>query len=240
MFDLTHSDFPGTGTRALPAAALALLLLALGALAPPGAGAATPSPGSPGASAAATSTPSPSASAAAPAPASAPARAPAGAVGGASPPGAASAGSQTVDQQVQALKSDVLGLNRDLFILEQELLYPANTQVAVFVSIDAGTFFALDSVQLRLDGKDVANYLYTPREVSALEQGGVQRLYIGNVKVGKHELVAFFTGKGPHEMNYTRGAKLEFSKSISAKYLELRITDDPRTLGPEFAIKDWE
>jgi hypothetical protein len=232
MFDLTHSNFPGTGTRALPAAALALLLLALGAAAPPGARAATPSPGSPGASAAATAT--------TPVSAPASASAPAGAAGGTAPAAHASAGSQTVDQQVQALKGEVLGLNRDLFILEQELLYPANTQVAVFVSIDAGTFFALDSVQLRLDGKDVANYLYTPREVSALEQGGVQRLYIGNVKVGKHELVAFFTGKGPHELNYTRGAKLEFSKSISAKYLELRITDDPRTLQPEFAIKDWE
>lgn len=222
MFDLTHSNSPGTGTRApATAAALALLLLALGGIAPPGAGAAMPSPTTPGAS--------PAAPPAVPAP-----------DGAAAATAAPSAGSQTVDQQVQALKSDVLGLNRDLFILEQELLYPANTQVAVFVSIDAGTFFALDSVQLRLDGKDVANYLYTPREVSALEQGGVQRLYIGNVKVGKHELVAFFTGKGPHEMNYTRGAKLDFSKSISAKYLELKITDDPRTLQPEFAIKDWE
>src|SRR6185437_1851030 len=86
-----------------------------------------------------------------------------------------------VDEQVQSLKSDVLDLNRDLFVLEQELLYPANTQVAVFVAMDAGTFFALDSVQLKIDGKEVADYLYTPREVHALVQGGVQRLYVGNL-----------------------------------------------------------
>jgi len=146
----------------------------------------------------------------------------------------------SVDQQVQSLKSDVLDLNRDLFVLEQELLYPANTQVAVFVSMDAGTFFALDSVQLKVDGKEVADYLYTPREVHALVQGGVQRLYVGNLKVGKHELVAFFTGKGPHNLDYTRGATLQFQKDIGAKYLELTITDDQKKLQPQFRIKDWD
>jgi hypothetical protein len=153
-------------------------------------------------------------------------------------PAAAQAGS--VDEQVQSLKSDVLDLNRDLFVLEQELLYPANTQVAVFVSMDAGTFFALDAVQLKIDGKQVANYLYTPREVHALVQGGVQRLYVGNLKVGKHELVAFLTGKGPHNLDYTRGATLDFQKDIGAKYLELTITDDQSKLQPQFRIKDWE
>jgi hypothetical protein len=159
----------------------------------------------------------------------------------ASPPAAAQpAAGGGVDEQVQSLKSDVLDLNRDLFVLEQELLYPANTQVAVFVSMDAGTFFALDTVQLKIDGKEVANYLYTPRETHALVQGGVQRLYVGNLKVGKHELVAFFTGKGPHALDYTRGATLDFQKTIGAKYLELTITDDQSKLQPQFRIKDWE
>jgi hypothetical protein len=158
----------------------------------------------------------------------------------ASPPAASQSASGGVDEQVQSLKSDVLDLNRDLFVLEQELLYPANTQVAVFVSIDAGTFFALDSVQLKVDGKEVANYLYTPREVHALVQGGVHRLYVGNLKVGKHELVAFFTGKGPHNLDYTRGATLDFQKDIGAKYLELTITDDQHKLQPQFRIKDWD
>lgn len=161
------------------------------------------------------------------------------------PPGATAAApggqaGEAVDEQVQSLKSDVLDLNRDLFVLEQELLYPANTQVAVFVSMDAGTFFALDSVQLKIDGKEVADYLYTPREVHALVQGGVQRLYVGNLKVGKHELVAFLTGKGPHNLDYTRGATLDFDKDIGAKYLELTITDDQRKLQPQFRIKDWD
>ena len=105
---------------------------------------------------------------------------------------------RSLDEDVQALKKEVLDLNRELFVLEEELLYPASTQVAVFVSMDVGDFFALDSVTLKIDNKEVANYLYTEREAEALLKGGVHRVFIGNLKVGEHELVAFFTGKGPH------------------------------------------
>jgi hypothetical protein len=145
-----------------------------------------------------------------------------------------------LDEETQALKKDVVDLNRDLFVLEEELLFPANTQVAVFLSMDVGDFFALDSVTLKIDQKEVANYLYTPREVDALLKGGVHRLYVGNLKVGSHELVAFFSGKGPDNRDYKRGATLKFDKSIGAKYLELKINDRQRRLQPEFEIKDWE
>jgi hypothetical protein len=145
-----------------------------------------------------------------------------------------------LDQEVQGLKKDVVDLNRDLFVLEEELLFPANTQVAVYVSMDVGEFFALDSISLKIDNKEVTNYLYTPREVDALLKGGVQRLYLGNLKVGNHELVAFFSGKGPDNRDYRRGASLKFDKSIGAKYLELKIEDRQRKMQPEFEIKDWE
>jgi hypothetical protein len=147
---------------------------------------------------------------------------------------------RTVDQDVQALKKELVDLNRDLFRLEEELLYPASTQVAVFLSVNLGTFFALDSVQLELDGKEVANYLYTEREVEALHRGGVQKLYLGNLKAGEHELVAVFTGKGPHERDYRRGTTVKFEKAVGAKYVELRITDREASLQPEFAVRQWE
>jgi hypothetical protein len=145
-----------------------------------------------------------------------------------------------LDEEIQGLKKDVVDLNKDLFVLEEELLFPANTQVAVFVSMDVGEFFALDNVTLKIDQREVANYLYTPREAEALLKGGVQRLYLGNLKVGEHELVAFFTGKGPNERDYKRGATLKFEKGIGAKYLELKINDRQKKQQPEFEIKDWE
>jgi hypothetical protein len=155
-------------------------------------------------------------------------------------PDAPPADFKTLDQEVQGLKKDVIDLNKDLFVLEEELLFPANTQVALYVSMDVGAFFALDSVTIKIDNKEVKNYLYTAREADALLKGGVQQIYLGNLKVGKHELVAFFTGKGPVERDYKRGATLTFDKGVGAKYLELKITDRVAKHQPEFAIKDWE
>jgi hypothetical protein len=145
-----------------------------------------------------------------------------------------------LDQDVQALKKEVLDLNRDLFLLEEELLFPANSQVAFFISMDIGEYFALDSVNLKIDGKEVANYLYTEREVGALHRGGVHRVHMGNLKTGDHELIAIFTGKGPHSRDYRRGATLIFTKGIGAKYLELEITDRVKKQQPEFVINEWE
>jgi hypothetical protein len=158
------------------------------------------------------------------------------------PAGAADSGDfKTLDQEVQSMKKDVIDLNKDLFVLEEELLFPANTQVAVYVSMDVGTFFALDSVTVKIDNKQVKNYLYTAREADALLKGGVQQIYLGNLKVGKHELVAFFTGKGlPVDRDYRRGATVNFDKGVGAKYLELKITDKVAKHQPEFLIKDWE
>jgi hypothetical protein len=147
---------------------------------------------------------------------------------------------KTLDQEVQGLKKDVVDLNKDLFVLQEELLFPANTQVALYISMDVGTFFALDSVTVKIDNKEVKNYLYTAREADALLKGGVQQIYLGNLKVGKHELVAFFTGKGPVERGYRRGATINFDKGVGAKYLELKITDRVPKHQPEFMIKDWE
>ncbi|MDQ6684550.1 MAG: AraC family transcriptional regulator [Pseudomonadota bacterium] len=146
----------------------------------------------------------------------------------------------TLDSRVQDVKGDVIKLNRDLLVLEEELLFPANTQVAFFVSMDVGKLFQLDSLQIKLDDKVVANYLYTAIEVEALHRGGVQRLYVGNLRTGTHELVALFNGQGPHERSYRRGATVKFDKTAEAKYIELRITDSQGKLQPEFDVKLWQ
>jgi hypothetical protein len=158
----------------------------------------------------------------------------------ASAPAAPASGPAALEERVQDVKSNVIQLNRDLLVLEEELLFPASTQVAVFLSMDVGELFSLDSVQLKLDDKMVASYLYTPGEVKALHRGGVQRLYLGNLKAGEHELVAFFTGGGPHERDYKRGTTVKFEKATGAKYIELRIKDSTAKLQPEFDVKVWQ
>jgi len=155
-------------------------------------------------------------------------------------PASAPAAPAALDARVQDLKSEVLQLNRDLLVLEEELLFPASTQVALFVSMDVGKMFQLESVQIRLDDKIVANYLYTPLEVQALHRGGVQRIHVGNLKTGTHEIVAYFTGQGPHERDYKRGATVKFDKGTEPKYIELQIKDSQAKLQPEFDVKIWQ
>lgn len=145
-----------------------------------------------------------------------------------------------LDARVQQLKADVIRLNRDLLVLEEELLFPPGTQVALFVSMDVGKLFELESVQVRLDDKLVATHLYTPQEVQALLRGGVQRIFVGNLKAGKHQVSAFFTGRGPHERDYKRGTTLEFEKGTEPRYIELQIKDKLAKLQPEFEVKVWQ
>ncbi len=146
---------------------------------------------------------------------------------------------ERLDQNIETLKQEILELNRDLFLLEEELLYPSSTQLAVFVSMDVGAFFELDSIQLKIDDKEVANYLYTNRQVDALHRGGVHRLYTGNVRVGEHEIVALFTGKGPNGRDYRRGATKLIVKDVGPQFVELRIEDRTSKLQPEFSIREW-
>ena len=144
------------------------------------------------------------------------------------------------DAEVRALKQELVALNRELFLLEEELLFPASTQVAVYVSMDVGEFFALDAVELSIDGEPVAKYLYTEREVDALHRGGVHRLYTGNLRTGRHELVAVFTGRGPQGRAYRRATSLEFEKGLGPQQLELAISDELANQQPAFSARTWE
>ncbi len=145
-----------------------------------------------------------------------------------------------LESDIEALKKEVLSLNRDLFILEEDLLFPANTQFSVFLSMDSGVFFALDSVELKIDDKNIANHLYTERELAALKRGGVQRLYLGNLASGEHEVVAIFTGVGPKGRDYRRGESIVIEKTTEPQFIEFVIADDTSKEQPRFNVRIWE
>lgn len=149
------------------------------------------------------------------------------------------ASTSNISNDIQSLKKEVLNINRELFMIEEDILYPESTQFTVFVSLDIGDFFALDSVQLRIDNKIVANYLYTKRELAALKKGGVQQFYQGNLKSGDHEITAFFIGKGPHNRDYKRGVTRTITKALSPLFVELKIIDDTGQQQPDFDLAVW-
>ena len=151
-------------------------------------------------------------------------------------PGAPASNDMSLAEQLQQLKKEVLALNRDLFVLEEDLLFPSSTQLVVYLSMDVGQYFNLDSVEVKVDGVSVTHYLYTEKQQQALRKGGVQKLHLANLAQGQHEISAFFIGQGPHEREYRRATSLTFNKSADAKVLELRIVDDTATQQPEFKV----
>ena len=146
----------------------------------------------------------------------------------------------SLDSEIEALKKEVLSLNRDLFILEEDLLFPSNTQFSVFLSMDSGALFTLDSVQIKIDDKNIANHLYTERELAALKRGGVQRLYLGNLPSGQHEIVAIFTGIGPQGRDYRRGETIVIEKTSEPQFVEFIVADDTGKEQPQFDVRVWE
>lgn len=148
---------------------------------------------------------------------------------------ASAAAPVALDSDLERVKKNLLKLKRDLVILEEDLLFPASSQVAVFLSMDIGELFQLDAVSVKLNGKEVAHHLYTDRQVDALYRGGVQKLFIGNVKQGHNRLTAFFTGRGPSGRDYRRATTVEFEKSFEPAFVELAISDSGAKYQPEFS-----
>jgi hypothetical protein len=144
------------------------------------------------------------------------------------------AATPSLDSDLEQVKQELVALKRDLVILEEDLLFPASSQLAVFLSMDIGELFQLDSVTLKLNGKEVAHHLYTERQVDALYRGGIQKLYVGNVKQGENRLTAFFTGRGPSGRDYRRATTVEFEKTFEPAFVELAIADSGAKYQPEF------
>ena len=135
-----------------------------------------------------------------------------------------------LDEQVQEIKSDVLGIATELNQLEEKLLYPSNTQVAVFVSLASGETFRLDSVKIQLDGEPVAHHLYTFKELEALRKGGVQRIYTGNVRSGGHDLQVLVLGKTEGGTDFEKAGRFKVDKDVGPKIVEISLAARDITL----------
>jgi hypothetical protein len=142
-------------------------------------------------------------------------------------PGAARASSdeqmQSLDEQVQEVKSDVLRIAAELSRLEERLLYPSNTQVALFVSLAEGETFRLDSVQIQIDGELVAHHIYSFKELQALEKGGVQRIYTGNIPTGEHQLEVSVSGELPGGEDCGGTESFSFDKGVEPKLVGITL-----------------
>ena len=142
-----------------------------------------------------------------------------------------------LDEQVQEIKSDVLSIAAELNLLEERLLYPSNTQVALFVSLAEGEKFRLDAVHIQIDGQRVAEHIYSFNELEALQKGGVQRIYTGNVATGPHLLDVMVAGKSAGGQDFTRSESFDFSKDVEPKLVGITLTAPDA--GGGIQLGDW-
>lgn len=145
---------------------------------------------------------------------------------------------QGLDEEVQEIKSDVLGIAAELSRLEERLLYPSNTQLAVFITLAEGDEFRLDAVQIKINGELVAHYIYSFKELEALQKGGMQRIFTGNLPTGEHGLDVSYDGKLQNGEDFSRSESFAFTKGIEPKLLGITLA------GSEFGtagiqIGDW-
>ncbi len=143
---------------------------------------------------------------------------------------------QGLDEQVQEIKRDVLGIAADLSRLEEKLLFPSNTQVSLFVSLAKGPKFRLDAVEIQIDGKPVAHHLYTYKELEALQNGGVQRIYTGNLTQGEHDLKVSFIGKTGSE--YRQSGSFKVTKDVAPKLVGISLAG-PGAGAEPISVQDW-
>ena len=135
-----------------------------------------------------------------------------------------------LDEQVQEIKSDVLSIATELNQLEEKLLYPSSTQVAVFVSLVSGETFRLDFAEIRLDGNPVAHHIYTFKELEALRKGGVQRIYTGNIRSGDHDLQVSVGGKSIGGADFRKTERFKINKGVGPEIVEVSLADQNITL----------
>ena len=138
-----------------------------------------------------------------------------------------------LDGQLEALKIGVSRLGKDLILLEEELLYPPREKLEVFLSMDVGEHFELESVQLNIDNKPASSTSYTPGESGALARGGIKRLYIGKLSPGRHRITATCTGVASSGLDYERKASISIEHIDEPTLVELRILDSVFIRQPE-------
>ena len=144
---------------------------------------------------------------------------------------------RSLDEQVQEIKSDVLGIAAELAQLEERLLFPSNTQVTIFLTLGEGDSFRLDAVQLGIDSELATHHIYSFKELEALQRGGVQRLFMGNLPGGAHDLQVSVLGKLSNGKDFSRVEHFSFSKGIDPSLMGITIAPDSGSAS--IKLKDW-
>lgn len=135
-----------------------------------------------------------------------------------------------LDEQIQDIKADVLDISAQLSELEERLLFPSHSQATIFLSLVDDFEFRLDSIDIDIDGQVAARHLYSFKELDALQTGGTQRLFTGNLTTGTHACAVTYRGKDKAGDMVEKSASIDLVKSTGPVFFELIMSSDGLTL----------
>jgi len=145
-----------------------------------------------------------------------------------------------LDQEIQAMKMEVLSLADDLALLDSGILSIAGNPLTVYLSLDVDEGFELEAVDLEMDGKFAARREFNERTLKALNAGGIRRLLVKNLPTGKYALKAALYGKVGKGKQHTSNVSFTVQKSDTPKTIELKIVNYRQKYVPEITVEEWE
>ncbi len=148
--------------------------------------------------------------------------------------------SSQLEKDVDALKAEASELERDIGLLEKDLLFPPLTRVEVFVSVDPSLEFTLQHIALEIDGDEKSFHLYTANDITALQMGGLQHFWEGNVALGQHDMIVEFKGKNAKGISVKQTLEHKFEKGKKGATFELQVMQGANSKTPKFSIKAWD
>lgn len=151
----------------------------------------------------------------------------------------------SLDNRVQSIKQEAIDIGKEIAILEEQLLYPPETQFVLYLAADVDETFKLMQVMVKIGEKATVNYMYGAGELEALVNGGVHQLYKGNLTQGKHKLAVIYMGMIDKRM-VRKELSYEITKGQGPAVIELQISGKKLTSSggdrkePAFGLKEWK
>ncbi len=146
----------------------------------------------------------------------------------------------SINASVNAENTESSSTKNEITELQEILLNPDASQLAVLLSVNSPTTLTLNSVSIFLDKKEIKTYLYSERESQALLKNAMQKIYVGKLSEGEHTIKAQLSAIDENKLSHTISSSSKFTKTTVTTYVELDISKTEQQELPILNIKIWE
>jgi hypothetical protein len=148
-----------------------------------------------------------------------------------------------LDQQIQALKDEIIEFTREAQSVEDDVLFPPQTRLDVYLGVKVSGLLMKD-VSVTLDDRPTETRNYQDKDARAmLSDLNLDRLLRANVAVGAHRVRVAFTAQmvdaKADAPPITDSYEAIFDKTVTPAELEFVISRPTRFAKPRLSMKQW-